>query len=137
MIRICTKRISFSLKVLRIVRVSGPLKDGYVIKITSEDCEYQVQQRTESKAREKEPACNASSLAITSAKSFNLSCSGVFSESRRKAINQNLSDSLNARRDKERTHHDTTVETFRSTEITMYEPTPSTNLLPLTMKQSV
>ena len=62
MMRICTIRIPFSLKVLQIVRVSGPLKDGYVIKITSEDCEYQVQQRTGSKARKKEPACNASSL---------------------------------------------------------------------------
>ena len=51
-------------------------------------------------------------LAITSAKSFNLSCNGVFSESRRKAIKSVLSVGRNAKVIKGRTYHDTTIKTL-------------------------
>ena len=63
------------------------------------------------KRHEKEHASNTS-IATTSAKSFNLSCKGVFSESRRNATSHCLVREHKHRRDKGRTHHDTSVETF-------------------------
>ena len=50
-------------------------------------------------------------FAMTSAKSFNLSCKGVFSESVRNATSGLVSEHK-CKTDKGRTHHDTPVETF-------------------------
>src|SRR6266581_1955036 len=63
------------------------------------------------KCHEKEHAGNTS-IAITSAKSFNLSCKGVFSESRRNTTSHCLVREHKHRMDKGRTHHDMSVETF-------------------------
>src|SRR6266581_2480490 len=51
-------------------------------------------------------------FAITSAKSFNLSCKGVFSESQRNATSHCLVREHKCKSDKGRTHYATPVETF-------------------------
>jgi hypothetical protein len=113
MMRICTKRIPFSLDVLRIVVVSGWLKDmlryhnylgGFLVASSTKN-------RIKSETKRSPPAM-LPTLAITSAKSFSLSCNGVFSESRRKAIKSVLSEGRNAKGNKGRTHHDTAIETL-------------------------
>jgi len=65
-------------------------------------------------ATKSNPPAMLPNLAITSARSFSLSCKGVFSESRRKAIKSVQSERQNAEGTEGRTHHDTTVETFRT-----------------------
>lgn len=87
-------------------------------------------------ATKSNPPAMLPTLAITSARSFSLSCNGVFSESRRKAMKSVLSESQKGGlRDEPIMIRP--LKLFCPTEMIRYEPTPSTTLLPLTRKQSV